>query len=528
MGPSTADSDRVPGIVTLWKRWWSLLALAVAVGTGIVLRVLVCGQSLVGDEMSTFWIVSHNSLSGVVTIVGTDAEITPPLYFLAAKLSSGLGSNPDLIRLPSMIAGIALIPVVQQIAVRLFDRRTSLIATAIASLSPLLVYFSANARAYSLMMLFLAGAVLTLLLAAGSGRKWWWVAYAVLIALAMYTHYTAIFVIGGLFLWAMWALPKLRLPLLLASIGGAALFLPWLPNWLNDLNSPTTDILSALQNPTLSSRWTVIQQTVLLRTGTGSIELFRRPDAMLFVATVAATAAVLLFRRFRQGPIGCAPDSEFPRPVALALVLTLSAPVGALILGLTGTEVFGIREMATIWVGLPLLLAMLISATGRNLAIVLSVTLLAGFTYGSAHLADEAKSGFAYKDLAAWIDRNAGPEDAILDDGHLTPSPSTPLDAYLPPGRPVYVLGLPADSPDYIEHLFDLPDQQKLIDGAFSGNRKVFLTTIGGPVQYDPAAGLVSFSDGTDQIVIPKGWRVLRSKTFEGLNRLTVTEFGQS
>ena len=59
-----------------------------------------------------------------------------------------------------------------------------MIATAIASLSPLLVYFSANARAYSLMMLFLAGAVLTLLLAAGSGRKWWWVAYAVLIALA--------------------------------------------------------------------------------------------------------------------------------------------------------------------------------------------------------------------------------------------------------------------------------------------------------------------------------------------------------
>ena len=131
--------------------------------------------------------------------------------------------------------------------------------------------------------------------------------------------------------------------------------------------------------------------------------------------------------------------------------------------------------------------------------------------------------------LEAWAkSRSPAAADAILDDGHLTPSPSTPLDAYLTPGRPEYRLNLPEDRPDYIEHLFDLPDQQKLVNEAFSGDRRVFFTTLGGPVEYDPAAGLVTFGEEGKQIEIPRGWRVLRSKTFEGLNRLTVTEFGRS
>ena len=44
--------------------------------------------------------------------VASDAEISPPLYFMLAWASTKLGSAPELIRLPSLIAGVASIPLI--------------------------------------------------------------------------------------------------------------------------------------------------------------------------------------------------------------------------------------------------------------------------------------------------------------------------------------------------------------------------------------------------------------------------------
>ncbi len=71
--------------------------------------------------------------------------------------------------------------------------------------------------------------------------------YGLLSLLAMYTHYTSAFVLIAQLAWLLWAHPDARRPALLANAAAAVLFLPWVPGLLDDMNSPTIDILSALQ-----------------------------------------------------------------------------------------------------------------------------------------------------------------------------------------------------------------------------------------------------------------------------------------
>jgi len=145
------------------RRYWFVVAALTLLG--FVLRLHYYGGSLVGDELSTLWIVDNHGLGGTVDFVSGDGEITPPLYFILAWFATKLGSAPELVRLPSLIAGVASIPLVYQLGVRTLSRAAGLIAATVLTLSPFMIYFSANGRPYALMTLFLIGSTLAMLAA---------------------------------------------------------------------------------------------------------------------------------------------------------------------------------------------------------------------------------------------------------------------------------------------------------------------------------------------------------------------------
>lgn len=93
-----------------------LILIILVMLAGLGLRISRYGQSLFADEISTLWIVRNNDLSGVISTVKTDAEISPPLYFVLAWFSTKLGSAPELVRLPSLIAGVLSIPLAYVLA----------------------------------------------------------------------------------------------------------------------------------------------------------------------------------------------------------------------------------------------------------------------------------------------------------------------------------------------------------------------------------------------------------------------------
>jgi len=131
-------------------------------------------------------------------------ESTPPLYYLLGwGWAEVFGASEVGLRSLSALCGVALVPVVWLAGRELVDRRVALVAAALTATSPLLVWYSQEARAYELMVLLCAVAFWQLARARrGAPRAvaWW----AVAAALALATHYVAIFPVlaeAALLLW---------------------------------------------------------------------------------------------------------------------------------------------------------------------------------------------------------------------------------------------------------------------------------------------------------------------------------------
>ena len=165
---------------------------------GAALRFATLGlQSYRYDEAVTVVRVLHPNFFDTVAAV-PGSESTPPLYYMVAWLWSTLFGTAEVqLRSLSALAGTASIAVVYLGARALpLSRRSALVAAAIVAVSPVLIWFSQDARSYSLAFLLSALSFLFFASARGGSRRhlvWW----AVCSALAIATHYFAGFLVGG-------------------------------------------------------------------------------------------------------------------------------------------------------------------------------------------------------------------------------------------------------------------------------------------------------------------------------------------
>ena len=116
-------------------------------------------QSYWYDEAHTVWLV-HFSFTKMLSLLPS-TETSPPLYFVLAWIWAHLfGYGETALRSLSALAGVATVPVAYLAARQLFSRRIGVVAAALTATSPLLVWYAQEARAYSLMVLLTAIALL--------------------------------------------------------------------------------------------------------------------------------------------------------------------------------------------------------------------------------------------------------------------------------------------------------------------------------------------------------------------------------
>ncbi len=222
-----APASAVPNLRTPWA-WLVALTLL-----GAALRFYRLGsQPFWLDEVYTrdaARVLPGQGFGGMSAIDGTS-----PVYTALASLAISIGQDTEWwLRLPAALAGTALAPSVFFAVRRLFGRRSlALAATVTTALSPFAVYYSQEARGYSLVILISVWFV-TASHWAVTGAHWTpWrnVLPAVLAVIGLGSHVTFGFIMGsaGLAVLAA-ARPWSRMWWWAAGQALAVLaFLPWL------------------------------------------------------------------------------------------------------------------------------------------------------------------------------------------------------------------------------------------------------------------------------------------------------------
>ena len=161
---------------------------------GAALRFATLGlQAYHHDEIVTASRVLRVGFGHAMDAVGF-GESAPPLYYALAWLwTQVMGTGEWGLRSLSALGGVATIPVVYFTGRELRGARTGLLAAALVAVNPMLLWYSQEARAYSLLVLLCALSLLFCVRALqGGGRRdftWW----GVFSALALATHYFAVF-----------------------------------------------------------------------------------------------------------------------------------------------------------------------------------------------------------------------------------------------------------------------------------------------------------------------------------------------
>ena len=200
---------------------WGLVALTVL---GAALRLPTVGvQSFWLDEAVT-WYLLHASFGDMLHAI-PKTESTPPLYYVLAWLwTKVFGAGDAGIRSLSAVLGTATIPIAYDAASRLITRRAGLILAALVAVNPLLVWFSQEARSYALLVFLTTAsfAFLARVLERPTARRL--AGWAIVSALALATHYFALFVIAPEAIWLLWRLRRRAIaPVALVVVVGGAL-----------------------------------------------------------------------------------------------------------------------------------------------------------------------------------------------------------------------------------------------------------------------------------------------------------------
>lgn len=213
------------GVGDRLRQWsgWALhdpvtRVVALAAVVGLAVRLIVW-RGLWLDEATSVHQV-HMTFSGMLSNL-RDTDVHPPLYFAVLWATVRvIGYGSMAIRVPSIIAGALIVPAVYVAGRDLWDRRTGTVAACLASVAPLVVWYSQEVRMYSMFMLFAVLAIWGQARAVRRGRPVDWAIYVLASAALIWTEYFGLFQVIAQQLFFLWLLARGRVERRRALLAG--------------------------------------------------------------------------------------------------------------------------------------------------------------------------------------------------------------------------------------------------------------------------------------------------------------------
>ncbi|MCY3959270.1 MAG: glycosyltransferase family 39 protein [Chloroflexi bacterium] len=209
-----------------------MVGLLAVVVLGVALRSLRLQQlgDFDFDEVAAVWYARSLPLDIIAAIAAAPFE-HPPLYYVALHYwSTWFGEHEPLVRWLSVPFGVLLIPATYQLARMYLRPWPSVFAAGVVAASPMLVFFSREARMYAAAALFgtLALWLFERAMRRGRPRDWLWLALTIVVG--AYVDYTAALAVVAMNLALPWRFGRQRrrvLVFLAIELACLAAALPW-------------------------------------------------------------------------------------------------------------------------------------------------------------------------------------------------------------------------------------------------------------------------------------------------------------
>lgn len=200
---------------------WLVLLLA------LILRLINLDQSLWWDEAINIVYAKTSSFWWFITKYPI-GDFHPPGYFVILWLWGHIfGFSEFMIRLPSVIFGVGTVYFTYLLGRELFNKKIGLLAALFLAIAPLHIYYSQEARMYSL-----AAFVVTLssyfLIKFIENQKFAFLGLAFSIFLILYSDYLAYFILPAHFIFIYFYHKKLIRRYLLSVFLGILSLIPWM------------------------------------------------------------------------------------------------------------------------------------------------------------------------------------------------------------------------------------------------------------------------------------------------------------
>ena len=212
------------------------------------LRIINLNQSLWLDEAFQAKAIANFSLSGLLNVYLKN-DFNPPLSYLVNFFFSKIFGNSEVaLRLPSVVFGVATVYLVYLIAREVLPKKVAHWPALLLATSGLHLYYSQEARMYSLVTLAVTGSFFCLIRLIRSGSHQW--QYFFFLTSLLYSHYLAWFVLPAQAV-AVFLLDRSKFKkVFLLQLASVLTFIPWLPTLFSQVK---VGLASAAASPAWSS-----------------------------------------------------------------------------------------------------------------------------------------------------------------------------------------------------------------------------------------------------------------------------------
>lgn len=433
------------------------------------------GHDIWGDEAFSIYVSSQN----LGTIVSGGIDVHPPLYYALLHYWLMLfGRSEFAIRFLSVGIGLLVVVLTYALARRLVGPRAAVAAALISAISPFQVYYSQEARMYTLVTCLALVSVYTLVHALARPKLVVWAVYLLSTVGAVYSHYYAFAIVAAeVVVVTAWGLVNRRQvplvgrlrPLVLCWLVVVLSYVPWV---LAQSSLMVEQSAARMGSLTTTAAVQIIKQSLLaFAVGT---------TVPGWLGNCLGALVLLAF----LGGVGWLVRRSTTRLQALLIVLYSGAPLAFAVLASPFMPYFYPRYVVlatpAYYIAVGVAVAVLSGRWKALGAASLAVFIIASGYALQNYYFDPSFARGGYGQMMRYVASHAGPNDALILGNTL----QEPLFQYYRPAKPVDTFYFPTD------YLTSDPRTGEDIAKIMAEHDRAWLVMFGDPSGFDPNGDL--------------------------------------